>query len=211
MSIIVRIAVLLALAGTAAALIPSSAGAAGTVNVSLTEFAVTPSVTTSEEGDFTFATTNNGVLQHNLLVIQSNLAPGSLPRVGYDVDESAVNVVAGSSDLSGGGSEDVAASLTAGNYVLICNLPGHYLSNMYVGFVVTAGPAPTDSPTGEPTDLPGGGGTTEPTATVGEVFSGPTGTGPYDGSSSAWWLLMPLAAFGAAGIGLALFARRRLS
>ncbi|MCH8302057.1 MAG: hypothetical protein IH912_04830, partial [Proteobacteria bacterium] len=53
------------------------------------------------------------------------------------VDESQVDVVASSQDLAQGETETVSAILEGGSYVLICNLPSHYLAGQYTAFSVT--------------------------------------------------------------------------
>jgi|FLYL01.1.fsa_nt_gi uncharacterized cupredoxin-like copper-binding protein len=88
-------------------------------------------------GDVTFDVTNAGNIPHNLRVIASDADPGSLPVSGGMVDEAQVDVVASTTaDLPGGENEQVAASLDAGSYILICNVAGHYEAGMYVGFTV---------------------------------------------------------------------------
>ncbi len=117
---------------------PADGGEATTVDVELTEFTVGPSVDTVPAGDVTFNVSNVGAIVHNFRVIKSDEAPDALPTTDEDVvDESAVDVVASSAaDIETGSSEEVTATLEAGNYVLICNIATHYAAGMNVGFTV---------------------------------------------------------------------------
>ena len=107
--------------------------------VSLVEFDVLPESGSVVAGQFDFLVTNDGVALHNLRVIRTDLAADDLPLSGPGVDEAAaeLELVAGSADISSGGTESLSVELAPGSYVLICNVPGHYLSGMQVGFEVT--------------------------------------------------------------------------
>ena len=133
------------------------AGAQQQVAVSLNDspFEVTANPSSVAAGAVDFQVSNDGAgLPHNLRVIRTDLAPDALPVDSSTnmVDESQENVVASSQDLAQGAMETVSSNLTGGNYVLICNIPGHYTSGMYTAFTVTGGPAPTDTATPTPTD-----------------------------------------------------------
>ena len=193
------------------------AGAQQQVAVSLNDspFEVTANPSSVAAGAVDFQVSNDGAgLPHNLRVIRTDLAPDALPVDSSTnmVDESQVNVVASTSqDLAQGAMETVSANLTGGNYVLICNIPGHYDDNgMYTAFTVTGTlPAPTNTPTdGEPTD----GGTTGATATPtdGGAQLPQTGAGAEAVSSGAWWVLAMLAGAGVTLVGLGAVTYRRI-
>ena len=40
-------------------------------------------------------------------------------------------------DIEAGSNESLTVTLDAGNYVFICNLPGHYAQGMHTGFTVS--------------------------------------------------------------------------
>jgi len=40
-------------------------------------------------------------------------------------------------DITGGSTQSLTVSLDAGNYVFICNLPGHYEQGMHAAFTVS--------------------------------------------------------------------------
>ena len=110
-----------------------------TVDVGLTEFTVSPSPESASAGSVTFNVSNDSDVQsHNLKVIRTDLDPDALPveEAAFAVDEDQVDVVASSSDMATGSTEEVTADLEAGSYVLICNVPSHYQSGMTVAFTV---------------------------------------------------------------------------
>lgn len=175
LALLVLAVALLALSGGSASAEPALAE--GTVGVILADdFTVTPSVNSIAEGTVTFDVSNDGVLPHNFRVIRSDLAIDALPTAVGSVDEGAVDVRGSTADLGGGGTEAVEVDLEAGSYVLICNVPGHYLGGMRVAFTVetpsateTPAPASTPAPTiAPPADglpiAPGGGSGTSTSA-----------------------------------------------
>ncbi len=188
-----------------------SASAGFSVSVSLVDFGVIPTPPSVAEGGVTFDVTNNGEVLHNLRVIQTDLAPDALPMTGDQVNEGALTVVASSPDLFSGGMESLHATLSAGNYVLICNLPGHYGAGMRAAFSVIGAPVPTDTP-GAPTSTLAPGETPQATpTTLGAITGPPNGYGPGAGASETnVWLLGGLLASAAIAIGSlgALAARR---
>ncbi len=108
------------------------------VAVSLTEFAIDADPATIADGPVVFQVTNDGAIDHNLRVIATDLPPNELPLSGGGVDEAQLTVVGSTPDFAAGSIQGVTVEeLSPGNYVLICNVPGHYLSGMRVGFEVT--------------------------------------------------------------------------
>ncbi|MGB2694030.1 MAG: plastocyanin/azurin family copper-binding protein [Dehalococcoidia bacterium] len=131
----------------------------GTVNVSLTEYKVTVDPASVPAGEITFHVTDAGTIFHNLRVVKTDLDPGALPANG-EVDESRVDVVAATdADLEAGQTVDLKVDLQPGNYVLLCNVPGHYASNMHTAFTVEEAPpgGTTEPPPGGEQPPPGGG------------------------------------------------------
>ena len=101
-------------------------------------FQVTADPATGTAGTVTFNISNTGATIHNFRVIKTELAPDQLPidQSGFQVDETQVDVVESGKDLNPQASEVVTAELTAGNYVLICNVASHYQSGMRAAFTV---------------------------------------------------------------------------
>lgn len=108
-------------------------------SVELKEFSITvdPSAVTS--GKVMFETRNTGVAIHELVVLRTNLAAGSLPMKGDKVDEEAAEMTSLGEigEFSGGKTESKIFEMTRGTYVLICNIPGHYKQGMRTTLTVT--------------------------------------------------------------------------
>ena len=66
----------------------------------------------------------------NNLVWTGALAPNGAARA----DETGS--VGETDDMAAGTTKDLTVNLPAGHYVLLCNLPGHYMGGMRVGFTV---------------------------------------------------------------------------
>lgn len=110
----------------------------GQVLIGLTEtdWVVSASPDSIPAGEITFAVSNEGSIGHNLRIIKTDLPTDALPSDGIAVDETQVNVVAETPDLGPGESDEIAATLEAGSYVLICNIAGHYDAGMNAAFTV---------------------------------------------------------------------------
>lgn len=168
---------------------------APTVNATLTEWSIMLDASSAPAGDSNWAATNAGTIPHELVFFKTDLAPDALP-VGSDdkVNRFAEGIqdvgVIRSDDLVPGATVTETFNLAAGSYVLICNIPGHYLAGMRTAFTVTAEAA-------EPEDL------SEP-ADLSPAAAPSTGTGGMgDGGFALGSLVMALAAV---GIGLLMTA-----
>jgi FtsP/CotA-like multicopper oxidase with cupredoxin domain len=84
--------------------------AAAPVAVNLSEFAIDPGAVMVEAGPVTFDVTNAGTATHNLTIEESGATTG---------------------DIDGGGTATLdAGNLAAGDYTLLCTIPGHADSGM---------------------------------------------------------------------------------
>jgi hypothetical protein len=95
------------------------------------------------KGDATDAVTklnvqNTGTVTHDIKLVRTDLAPDALPRKDADVDESKVELIARATDLKRRDRATLDARLQPGNYVLFCNVSGHYKLGMHTGFKVSA-------------------------------------------------------------------------
>ncbi len=191
MSLALRVAAILAFVG-AALTIPSSTSADATVAIGHGDFWITTSQPSVEAGNITFSIANQGRVIHEFKVVQSDLAPGSLPLIEeeFKVDESQVNVLGATDIMQPGDTRTLVLNMPPGNYVLICNIASHYQAGSYTGFQVTAPPEPTAPPDGGPAPTAGPAPTQASFPTV--------GGGPQGGSAGSWWVLATLAGLGAA-------------
>ena len=136
---LLAVAAVLALAGAACGGGEEpGAGGGNTVNAKLADLSITTDVTSAAVGSVTFVATNAGPSVHELVVLRTDLAPDALPVEGGVVDEEAsgIEAIGEIEEFETGGTESAAFDLTAGNYVLICNIPGHYEAGMAVALEV---------------------------------------------------------------------------
>jgi uncharacterized cupredoxin-like copper-binding protein len=129
---------LIAVAALVAAVGASPVGAAGAktvVRVQLKEFKVIPSPLSAKRGSVAFVVRNSGKVDHEFVVLKTNVPPAKLPvKAGKAAEPGRVGRVG---PLKPGTSKTLALELKAGKYVLICNLPGHYLAGQRTGFPVS--------------------------------------------------------------------------
>jgi uncharacterized cupredoxin-like copper-binding protein len=91
-------------------------------------------------GSVKLAITNAGPSPHELLIFKTDLPEGQLPVVNGIVDETSSHITKvfdTGNNIDPGTTRIVQANLPAGNYVLVCNLPGHYLAGMHAQLKVT--------------------------------------------------------------------------
>jgi hypothetical protein len=122
-------------------------GGGATVDVILTEWQVDPAPTTASAGEVTFVADNQGVEDHELVVIKTDLDPSALPtREDGGVDEEGEGIeVIGEIEEFAPGTAEATLNLEAGSYALICNIveeedsgefESHYGEGMYTAFTV---------------------------------------------------------------------------
>jgi len=110
--------------------------AAGSVKVELNEWSIKPGATSAKAGEVKFEVTNKGAAPHELAVMKTDLAHDKLPVANGAVDEKQVPPVGRTTNIAAGKEEDKTLNLTAGKYVLLCNIPAHYGQGMHVAFTV---------------------------------------------------------------------------
>jgi len=135
----VRIAALLAVLG-AAVLLPASATPShgpSIVKYKMVEWDIIPQNASKSHGPLpkvTFVVQNAGNLEHEFVVLKTNLPPAKLPvKRSKAVEKGFVGRVG---PLKAGTSKTLGLTLKAGKYVLLCNLPGHYQAGQRTGFTV---------------------------------------------------------------------------
>lgn len=117
---------------------PGAAG--GGITATEADFKIDLSAASAPAGPVTFNVKNMGSQVHEFVVIKTDLMADALPKAsgGTDVDEEASGLVVVDEveDLAAGASQDLAVTLDAGHYVVICNVPGHYQLGMRADFNV---------------------------------------------------------------------------
>ncbi len=117
---------------------PTAPSKAGVVEVNLggaKEFSITPSRTTVPAGTVAFQVHNVGKLTHEMVVIRTDKKAAALALSGGKASEAGH--VGETGDMSANATNTAKLKLKAGHYVLICNLPGHYVGGMRADFTVS--------------------------------------------------------------------------
>jgi uncharacterized cupredoxin-like copper-binding protein len=110
------------------------------VNVLLEDFQVERDVAIVPAGTVSLRIRNQGPTSHELIVVRSDLAPDKLPLQsdGLTVNEDGrgVKLLEEAEGLDIDDRKTMVLDLTPGNYVMYCNLEGHYLGGMYAALTV---------------------------------------------------------------------------
>ena len=117
---------------------PSTNGASAiTVGVTLLDFEVIAEPSSTTPGPVTFEVITSGT--HSFSVFRTELPADDLPTLpsgSADVTSPDIEVVEFTEPLPPGETTSVSVDLSAGRYVLICNLVNHYALGMYAPFTV---------------------------------------------------------------------------
>jgi uncharacterized cupredoxin-like copper-binding protein len=110
------------------------------VNVLLEDFKVERDAAVVPAGTVSFRIRNQGPTTHEFIVVRTDRASEKLPlqRDGLTVNEEApgVELVDDAEGLDIDDRQSLVLDLAAGNYVLYCNLEGHYLGGMHAALTV---------------------------------------------------------------------------
>ena len=88
-------------------------------------------------GPVKFNVKNAGSIPHEFVVFKTDADAASLTKdANAKVDEAKYSPVGRTKEVAVGTTESLEATLTAGKYVLVCNIAGHYDLGMRTGFTV---------------------------------------------------------------------------
>lgn len=110
-----------------------------TVEVSLGEWFVKPDKSSVKAGTIEFKVTNDGSIEHEFVIVKTNVAPDKIPISGEnkaDVDKVGEEI-GEIEEFEPGKTEEMKVKLKPGKYVLICDVAGHYKNGQRVAFTVT--------------------------------------------------------------------------
>ena len=109
-------------------------------DVLLEDFEVRQEATVVRAGAVSFRIRNQGPTTHEVIFVRSELAPDKLPLQddGLTVDEEGrgITFLEEVEGLDIDDRQTLVLDLAPGNYVLYCNLEGHYLGGMYEALTV---------------------------------------------------------------------------
>lgn len=113
--------------------------AATTTQVTEQEYTIDVANASAPAGPVTFHVANQGSARHQLVVMRTDIAEGSLPLAPdgtVNEQSSGITVEGSAADIESGATADVTTTLAPGHYVLICNISGHYAAGMHRSFTV---------------------------------------------------------------------------
>ncbi|MFN8638020.1 MAG: hypothetical protein U0360_00830 [Dehalococcoidia bacterium] len=139
MALVPGLALVAAFTFGAAALPTAAYAQAGAINIELSEFSIKASATSAPAGTVNFSAKNGGANQHELVVVRSTAAPGSLAlNANNGVDEAQITIVKRMDRVASGGTGSLSVDLSPGSYILLCNVGQHYSRGMNIAFTVPA-------------------------------------------------------------------------
>ena len=125
----------------AAALVPAAAQPAhgpSIVKYKMVEWDIIPQNASKSHGPLpkvTFVVKNAGRLEHEFVVLKTNIAAGQLARAGAK-DAPEKGAVGEIEEIPPGKTKTLALKLKQGHYALICNLAGHWSNGQFVDYYV---------------------------------------------------------------------------
>ena len=120
-------------ASTPSASTPSASNA---ITATLKEYSIELSAPTAAPGSVTFTVTNSGTMVHEFVVLKTDIKAADLPLTNGVVTEDDYTTMGEVADLEPSASGTLTATLTAGHYAIICNLPGHVSQGMVTDLTV---------------------------------------------------------------------------
>ena len=127
----------------------SSTGTGGDLKVTLVEWSVVTDLQTLPEGPIKLDIKNDGVGEHELLIVRSFIPGAELPTKddgSLNEDAAGVDVKHDINGIEEGDKTSRSYTLDPGSYVLLCNIveeidgvqTSHYAQGMWTEFTVTA-------------------------------------------------------------------------
>ena len=117
----------------------SSANEGNFISGTVEEWKVSVSPNAATAGEVKFTIENKGTIGHEFLVVKTDILDGKITLDGDHFSEPSpgLEVIDEIGEFPAGSTELLVLSLEAGNYQLVCNLPGHYAAGMHTSFVVS--------------------------------------------------------------------------
>jgi uncharacterized cupredoxin-like copper-binding protein len=108
-----------------------------TITATLTDTAIALSEAAIPAGKVTFQVVNKGTVVHSLVLLKTDLPHDKIPADAKDASRaSETGSLASTGSFGVGETKTFTRDLAAGNYVVICNEPAHYVVGMHLGLVV---------------------------------------------------------------------------
>lgn len=128
-----------ALAGCGSGEVTDDTVSDGAVVVEVGEWYVRSETSVVAGGTVDFEVDNVGTMPHEFVVVRTDLAPGKIPISGgvFDEGDASIEVIDEIVEWPAGETRQLSLDLVAGDYQLVCNLPGHYGLGMWTAFTVS--------------------------------------------------------------------------
>lgn len=116
----------------------TATGDAGTtVTVTSTSKSIELDRASAPSGLVTFKVVNTDTFVHSLVLIKTDLPHDKIPADPKDASRpDTTGIVRETGAIAAGTTKQFSVKLAAGNYVLVCNEPAHYIVGMHAPFTV---------------------------------------------------------------------------
>jgi uncharacterized cupredoxin-like copper-binding protein len=127
-------------ASTPAPATPAAVAPVKAVNATTSEFKIQADAARVAAGEVTFTVTNKGGIEHEFVIVQTDLSPTALPKdaEGGVAEGGPLTKVDELEHIAPGSFKVLTVKLQPGKYAFFCNLPGHYTGGMTGGFEAVA-------------------------------------------------------------------------
>ena len=116
----------------------------GVVDVKEGEWYIKISADRHTAGEVVFDLSNRGTIGHEFLVVKSDKTAKELLELvdpaTNRIDEELLDVIDEQGEYDAATTAELTLTLPEGNYVVMCNLEGHYKNGMYADLTITAAP-----------------------------------------------------------------------
>lgn len=115
-------------------------GISNDITGSLSEWKIDLSSGAASAGTVNFTITNEGTIEHEFVIVKTDIPDGEIPLVEdkFKEDAEGVEVIDEMEKMASGVTETLSVNLEPGNYQLVCNIVSHYGAGMHTSFVVNA-------------------------------------------------------------------------
>ena len=112
----------------------------GIVSGHVKEWEVVLETDTVQAGTVEFSIENQGTIQHEFLVVKTDVALGEIPVEGdrFSEEQESILMIDEIPEYAAGTTEKLVVDLEPGVYQLVCNIAGHYQAGMFTQLTVAA-------------------------------------------------------------------------
>ena len=112
----------------------------GIISGHVKEWEVVIETDTVPAGTVEFSIENQGTIQHEFLVVKTDVAPGEIPVEGdrFSEEQESIFMVDEIPEFEVGLTNKLVVELEPGTYQLVCNIAGHYQAGMFTQLTVAA-------------------------------------------------------------------------